>query len=270
MNTFIFSILLIIIIMTDGFSQSEKIFGYYLELQKGDTVFAFSQTTLKLDPNINSKTISSLAMGDTLIVDSIYAERNFGTIVKPEFYKVKSGSKEGFIERSDVSICKLQMESGFLLANQFSFSDTSDILRLKVADNLVTKNIYDLNLIGHEYSIFITDNKGLDGISNIISIDYFSEACGMEGGITFLTWDKEKLVELIHLSSVSEAGIFYFNEKLIFPNDSDGLPKKIIYQSEHGETIDESYRWWKSTKEERDHDWINKKVDPPFRSKHGE
>jgi hypothetical protein len=252
------------------FSQDEKVFGEYFQLQKGDTVFALNKCLLKSRPDVNSKHIEKLNVGDLLIIDSVCTNFKSETFVRPKFYRVRRNLKTGFIEQRNVAICKLNTNSpqNFFLMNQYSFSDTlPDSLKIVFARNGIPETSYIQKLHGQAYSITLTNNRGLDSIANLIQINYYAEACGEEGGATLLFWDNQKINELISLSSVSDAGVFYSSEMIIFPKDSGGIDGKIIYQIEIGETIDESTNWWKMTKEEREHSWTNKQVQPAFRSK---
>ncbi len=270
MKTAYLIIILILIQPSLGLSQNEKIFGDYFQLQKGDTVFTLNKCLLKSKPDINSKNIEKFNLGELIVIDSVCTNFTSDTFIRPRFYRVKHNTKTGFIEQSNVAICKLKTKSPqeYFLVNQYSFSDTTpDLLKIVFVKNGVIETTYVQKLIGQAYSILLTDNRGLDSIDNLIQINYFAEACGVEGGVSFLTWDSQKINELISLSSISDAGVFYSSEMIIFPKDSGGIDGKIIYQIESGEAIDESANWWKTTKEEREHSWTNKHVQPAFRSK---
>ncbi|MFN3445839.1 MAG: hypothetical protein ACK44D_08870 [Bacteroidia bacterium] len=252
------------------FSQYEKVFGDYFQLQKGDSVFTFNKCVLKSKPDVNSKNIEKLNLGELLIIDSVCANFNSDTFIRPMFYRVKHHMKTGFIEQRNVSICKLNtnVPQDFFLVNQYSFSDTvPDSLKFIFVKNGIIEVSYIQKLIGQAYSITLTDNRGLDSITNLIQINYYAEACGEEGGVSILTWDTKKITELISLSSISDAGVFYSFETIVLPKDSGGLEGKIIYKIESGEAIDETTNWWKTIKEEREHSWTNKQVQPAFRSK---
>lgn len=270
MKTVKLIIILILIQPTLCFSQDEKVFGDYFQLQKGDTVFTFNKCLLKSRPDANSKNIEKINLGELLIIDSVCTNFKSDTFIRPKFYRVKHNTKTGFIEQRNVSICKLKTNSlqDFFLVNQHSFSDTiPDSLKFIFVKNGIIETSYIQRLIGQAYSIMLTDSRGLDSIANLIQINYFAEACGEEGGVSFLTWDTKKISELISLSSISDAGVFYSSETIILPKDSGGIEGKIIYQIENGEAIDETTNWWKTTKEEREHIWTNKQVQPAFRSK---
>lgn len=251
------------------FAQYDKVFGDYFQLQKGDTVFTFNNCALKSSVDSKSKNIEKLSIGELLIIDSVYLNSKYDTFQPQKYYRVKHKMKAGYIEQHNVSICKLSTKNPqeFFLVNQYSFSDTvPDSLKFVYVKNGKVETSYIESLIGNAYSIELTENRGLDSIANLIQINYYAEACGLEGGITLLTWDEKKINELISLSSVSDGGVFYSAETIVLPNDTGGIRGKIIYKIETGEVIDEITNWWKIVKEEREHQWINKVVYPAFRS----
>lgn len=80
--------------------------------------------------------------------------------------------------------------------------------------------------------------RGLNGIRNVIAIEHWAESCGAEGGTTYLTFDAQLqpsfgnkngvvdieqshgLVKLGDFSSVSDGGVFFYGETLVFPADT--------------------------------------------------
>jgi hypothetical protein len=145
MKTVQLIIILLLVQPTFCFSQDEKVFGDYFQLQKGDTVFAFNKCVLKSRPDRNSKNIEKLNLGELLIIDSVCTNFKSDTFVRPKFYRVKRNLKIGFIEQRNVSICKLNTKSpqDFFLVNQYSFSDTlPDSLKIVFVKNGITETSY--------------------------------------------------------------------------------------------------------------------------------
>lgn len=265
--------LLILIISMRGYCQVDKVFGNYMPLQKGDTVYCFEPCWLKAKPDVKASNLTKVHLGELLVIDSVYYATQVDQELRPSFYRVKYQKHLGFITPNYVSIGKLvtRFPDEYFLVNQWLFSDTAaNELKWCFIKNGRIEHCYFQKLIGNAYSISLTNHRGLADISHLIQINYYAEACGEEGGISYLTWDNTELNELISLSSISEAGLYFATETLIFPTDSGGIPGKLIYQVESGESVDEASNWWRTTKEVREHQWVNKTVYPAFRSKNAE
>lgn len=99
---------------------------------------------------------------------------------------------------------------------------------------------------GHEFQVNTAtfyieafSDRGIDGIKNMLKIYLYSEACGMDGGEVYLFNDGSKLVKAITLSSVADGGVFWFTEKIKFPDEAYWGENTLVYEREFGEMIDE-------------------------------
>lgn len=103
---------------------------------------------------------------------------------------------------------------------------------------------------------WIYGSRGLMGIRNVIEIEHWAEACGQEGGSTLFTFMEQSeqstgLTKLGDFHCISDGGVFYLMESLIFPADTFsnffapgnlnyqiiGKPNYLIQYNETGEFL---------------------------------
>lgn len=95
----------------------------------------------------------------------------------------------------------------------------------------------------YAFGIQTYDDRGLEGVQSMLQIHFHAEACGVNGGSVYIFHVDDNLLPIADLSSVSEAGLFWFSEHLIFPTDEQGEPGVVFYFREHGEYLDEEMNW---------------------------
>jgi hypothetical protein len=84
----------------------------------------------------------------------------------------------------------------------------------------------------------ILDNMGLSGLQAIYRMGFFGEACGIPTNYHYVGWTGSGFVDLPGKSNVSDAGVFYHEEKLLFPSEH-GLDQSLIIKDiVVGEVID--------------------------------
>lgn len=246
---------------------SVQYFGYETNIEQDDTLFAFNSIDLKLYPNNKSTNIAKIKMGDVLLIDtslsdhSIFVKKNKNKFIKVRFY-----NQVGYVKISHISICNKNIYQKAKLLIQQSIIDSYKIeLNIIVYKENETLAKLKHTLYGNMFLLNVTNNKGLDGIKNIIEVDLVSEACGMNGGIDYITWDGLKLKELFSLTSSSDFGIFSFDESVIFPSDSLGVENSILYKVEYAEADEDHNEWYKTVTYNRKYKWEGKKLIPKFK-----
>jgi hypothetical protein len=65
----------------------------------------------------------------------------------------------------------------------------------------------------------ILDNMGLTGLQAIYRIGFFSESCGVPTAPHYIGWTDTEFLDLPGKGNVSDAAIFYQEEKLLFPSE---------------------------------------------------
>jgi Bacterial SH3 domain len=72
------------------------------------------------------------------------------------------------------------------------------------------------------------DNKGIQGIENVLMIDYAAEYCGGASGLFCFFYVDKKIYLAKELKEGFDAP-YYHSEKLIFPKDECGLPNRVLW-----------------------------------------
>jgi len=260
------------------------LFCSYCDIEPGDTFYVSNSTTvLKSKPTDNSKTLSTLKIGEMLIVSKTSesklngkngvtiqnssTENRYKTENPIAFLPVSHQGKTGFVPTYALGIAKLQTQvpqTYFLVKSNFMGSTTNDSLTfIEVKDNQMV-NEFSTRIFGSLISISVNGNAGLDSVTHLLRIDYYSEACGDESGMTYFTWTPQDLKLLGHLAASADIGIQY-GEAFYFPSDVGGAPGKIIFRAETFEVFDETTNWTRRSVEERVYTWSNGYLTPSFK-----
>lgn len=80
---------------------------------------------------------------------------------------------------------------------------------------------------GYSISLKLHDNLGLAGLDRIVSINNDYGACGFPRGNIWIGFAAGKLYYLGIDSSVSEAGVFHYEEQMIFPSQDRTLKGEV-------------------------------------------
>lgn len=86
----------------------------------------------------------------------------------------------------------------------------------------------------------VLGDMGLDGIKSIFRIYFSGEACGIPTDYYYFGWTGTELLTLPGKTMVSDAGVFYYEEKLFFPSETGGQPGKIVKVTEREEVLEET------------------------------
>ena len=209
---------------------------------------------LRKEPNTNSEVVSLLKIASEVIIVEKSPQKQLYNGYLHNWYKVKYENNEGFILGGLLSLDSKEIDDSIYLVTLKKEKDETYIsVRVVNGNNDYIENNSKLKTT--TFTIKAYDNKGVDAIKNIIFIDYIAEACGVEGGGYYLFNNGTSLVKSIELSSISEAGLFWFKEDVVFPSDKGGQKGKIILKREGGEIIDEESNHTKVTLETKEFRW---------------
>ncbi len=286
MIRFFFVFILWTISSIPAHAQTVKyLFCSYCDIEPGDTFYvAKSTATLKSKPLDNSKPLASLSLGEMVIVTPIspfkstgkgsgtYPNSSLETRYKTEnsldFLPVTYQGKSGYIATSALGIAKLHTQvpkTYFIVKSNFMGSTTNDSLTIfEISDNQIV-NEYSTLIFGSLISISVNGNAGLDSVTHLLRIDYYSEACGDESGMTYFTWNPQDLKLLGHLAASADPESQY-GEAFYFPSDVGGTPGKVIFRAETYEIFDETTNWTRRSVEERVFTWSQGYLTPAFKS----
>ena len=260
-------VIILLLVTNFSFSQETKYHSPYVNFISGEYYYLFgNDVKFRSLPDTNSDVIELLNIGTEIqIVEKTNETLNYNGIESP-FYKVKYNNKIGYILGGLISLEKRSVNNSKYV---FSFKKNDDNLSL-IIRHINEKNEFTESvsrLTTHEFSIEIYDNKGIDGIDNILFINYLAEACGIDGGGIFFFQTENELKKVFKITQVSDAGVYWLMENLIFPTDENGIKGKILFTSEQGEYLDESTNWIEIKKTSRELEWINGEILPKLNAK---
>ncbi|PIB39343.1 SH3 domain-containing protein [Maribacter sp. 4G9] len=246
----ILSILTILTICLSTKAQ-EKVHCIYDDcgFEPGQTVYLFGdQVQLREAPTTNSKVLKTLSIGSPLVIQEKHENSWPYKGVDHPFYKVTYKGVTGYVLGGLISLEKKVINDVVHLFGRSKAGDEDYLLirSLKDDGSFTEKST---RLANGQFYLSALGSKGLPNVEGVLFVDYLAEACGVEGGGIYLFQQEGALHQVARLSQVSDAGVYYFWEEFIFPDDAHGIPGKIRYKKEMGENLDESAHWKKTSKE---------------------
>lgn len=220
--------------------------SYLLEhhqYEKGSTQYLFGDhVVLRESPSKEARSIDTLVTGAAVkIVEQSETYTRYGGMDWP-WYKVKAGKKTGYVLGALISFPIEQDFAGrYLVSMKHDEEKATALYRYLTEDGQLLQGEADLNT--WKFNVEVSNNHGIEGLESMLYIDYYAEACGVDGGGIYIFNDGRNLSEAIQLSSVVEAGLFWYSEELIFPDDEKGMEGAIVFRREHGEIMDEEMNW---------------------------
>ncbi len=240
-----------------NYTEDQEVFLY------GDNV------KLREFPNTNSEILKLLPIGEKVIIKKITdVQYEYNGISSP-WYLVNYNNIEGYIVGGLISL-KKQKSSYY--TNAFyvysmskeikdEYSETYINIRF-IKDNKVNSEI-KIKLFGNgEFEILISDNKGLENVKDIIVIDNYSGACGIDGGKSYIIYNGKDLIHMANTSEIGDGGIYHYESYFTFPSEKGGKKGVIVYNQENGEMKDEKTDWYITTSQQRNLIWDGKKLIP--------
>ncbi|AUP80021.1 SH3 domain-containing protein [Flavivirga eckloniae] len=235
----------------------------YERLEEGAYYYLFGDNVkFRTEPNTDSEVIALLKIGTKIQIDYNTKETMMYNGLESPFYKIKYGDKTGYVLGGLISLEKRERgDSQFFFTYKKEGESYATIVRYF---NETTSEIVDttVQLATSMFSIELYNNRGVSGVDNIVFINYLAEACGVNGGGIYLFQFDNKLKKVFDLSKVSEAGLFWTSEKLIFPKDEKGIEGKIVYQRETQNYLDENTNWTELERVSRELEWNGDEILP--------
>lgn len=228
-----------------AYGQSEE--DYYLieqhTFEKGSTQYLFGdRVVLRSGPTKESNSLDTLSIGSAVkIIEQTDQYSEMGGMQWP-WYKVKAGKKTGYVLAGLISFpSEATLGGRYLVSMRRTEEQAFARYRFLKEDGEFLEGESQLNT--WKFEIEVHDNRGVDGLQNMLYLDYFAEACGIDGGGIYIFNDGNSLIEAIRVSRVADGGAFWYTEELIFPTDEEGLEGIIQYRRESGESMDDEMNW---------------------------
>ena len=258
--------LILLLLLTTSFSFCQEIVYHnpFLDLKSGEHYYLHgNDVKFRKLPNTSSEVIDLLKIGSKIeIIEKSKKTLLYNGIESP-FYKVKFKNKIGYILGGLISIEKKETENfKYFFAFKRNSGPFSFSLMIRFLNKSLELKEKELKLGNENFTIELYNNKGIEGIENILFINYFAQSCGARGGGVYYFGFENELKKVFEITVFSDSGISWFSEKLIFPNEENGVKDKIVYQRESGISEDEETNWVEIKKTSRELKWENGEITP--------
>ncbi len=197
------------------------------------------QVILRKSPSTDSEKLKTIPINTEVTVLEVATESIQVYGLDHPWIRVSYEGVEGYIV------------SGFLALRSIKLADGSDLLytrskgegkneELQVSMRIVSDGVYkELGTYptpNSSFDVTLHDGKGLTAVNHVVQIDFLSEACGEEGGRSYLLLLQDGTVNYLGVfSSVGDGGVYHVSEDLTFPFDGGGKHDCIIFNGEEGE-----------------------------------
>src|SRR5690606_12327387 len=163
----------------------------YFKFSHGSTEQIFANDVkFRKGPDTNSEVIGLLKIGEKIkIIEQTVLSQEFDGI-QSNWYEIECNGKTGYVLGALISMRNLTTAYNKNLYLQIKSDENGRItikIRHKLNETEHKENTF--GLIGYEFSIDLLANNGLQNVKDIIAINYLAEACGVEGGVSYIFWD---------------------------------------------------------------------------------
>ncbi len=260
-------ILIVVVFITHfALAQSIAYHSPYADFQNGVKYYLFGDNVqFRNRPNLTSDVLALLKIGTAItVIDKTDKTVPYNGIAS-HFYKVQYGDQIGYVLGGLLSLEKKENNTHqFYFTYQKSEEQYSIIIRSLQKGGEINEATTLLQT--NRFLIELHDDRGVNGVDSILYISYISESCGVdEGGIYYFQTNNE-LKKVFEVAEISDAGIYWFAESLIFPEDKNGVPNKIVYTKEREEYMNEEANWVEIHKTIRELEWKDGQILPKITS----
>ena len=225
--------------------ENTRILSTYYEFKQGSTEMLYGdKVVFRKFPSASSEPIDTLSIGDEIKIIERMDETMSLNGRESHWYKVKNGKKTGYVLGGLIALDHKEINGDTYLVI-LSGDELNFFARVRIVKKDGSYYGHESRINTNSFFIEVFDNRGIDSIENILCINLFAEACGVDGGEVYLFNDGSRLIEAISLVRVADGGSYWFNESLTFPSDEIGYGW-ITYKRESGEALNEDMEWSRS------------------------
>ncbi|MFB9052487.1 SH3 domain-containing protein [Formosa undariae] len=247
--------LLILFISCLSYGQEIDYSNTYSDFENGKNYFMFGDNVaFRAAPDTASKAIDVLHIGSEIKILEKSEQTVLYNGIASNYYKVNYNGKVGYVLGGLISLGKKEKGTSKYFYT-YGKKDDSYYIIIRHLNETLDINEVTSALSTQTFSLEIYDNKGIENIGNIIFVNYLAEACGVEGGGIYFFESHGVMKKVFTISQISDAGVYWFHEELIFPNDTDGVQGKIVYKKEYGTYQDEATNWVEVNTVSRELQW---------------
>lgn len=241
-----------------------------------DTAYVFADVAyLRDNPSLKGAILDSLTVGSKVLIKS-QAYNN--TLIKDFYapwykveYTIGKQKHSGFIWLGLLALGTNKDQQGQLWMYGFNkYPNRSNdeghlaLCEIKVLDaslQLLSKTSLLIEKGGQTFTESkLLNNMGLANLQAIYRIGFLGEACGIASNHYYMGWTGTEFLRLPEKSKVSDAGVSYHEEKLIFPSEHKLDAALIIKDITEGEVVDPDQKnlTFKETKKREKYIWNGK------------
>jgi len=234
------------------------------------TVFA-AKAYVREQPNLKAAIVDSLSIGNIVTITSPPFKgntiKNFYAPWHEITYAENGIKKIGFIWLGLLALGKLSASDGSQYIYGFErLTENSDgqnlfstgVKMLDAKGGFLAEHTYPFTYSGQTFAQSkLLPAMGLQNVKQILRMEFLGEACGIPSEYYYMAWTGKQLIDLPSRYSVADAGIYYYDEKMLFPSEH-GKNNQIIYKYiEEGEALDDHAENanFKITKKQEEFQW---------------
>ena len=226
------------------------------------------QVKLRAGPNTDSEVRDLLDIGMGVKIIERNPRTQIYNGIESHWYKVAIQGEEGYILGGLIALDHVIMGEAVYLV---SLGKEGDVLKGQVrvireeGSRAYEEIAVNFPVESYLFQIEGKEIRGIDGVNNAILIDFVAEACGVNGGGSYIFDTGEKLIEAFRFIEASDAGVYSVTETLIFPDDQGGKEGTVIFKRVVWELKDEETNWEETVSTEREIQWIGNQFFPKIR-----
>ncbi|WP_298542957.1 hypothetical protein [uncultured Aquimarina sp.] len=233
----------------------------------GDEVHMFGDNVKLRDaPNTDSQTLALLPIDSKAIVLAVEDSLHEYKGISMPWYKVECGDKIGYVVGGLFSFTRYNSKTGndtYFIYGLEKDAEGSTYATIRAVRDQKMQSEQKVRIFGNgAFEVKHYDNKGVEQMDDIIVIDNYSEACGIDGGKSYVVYSGGQLIHMANTSEIGDGGLYHYHSDFIFPSDPQGMPNIIIYKQENGEMKDEETDWYVTTSQQRNLTWDGEKLQP--------
>lgn len=222
------------------------------------TMMVFSNSAyIRSDADISSPVLDSLSIGDTVVVikqtKQFNAVRNIYAPWAQIKYIKNKGRQTGFIWMGLLAVGFEKNDKNTFLYGIERMEQTTPAVEYSsgLSYNIQLKALNEGKLVATKewklkdeesmsYSeMKLLGNAKLENVQEVVRIMFGGEACGIPSNFYYEGFSGTAFLDLPGKMNVGDAGVFYHEETLLFPNETGGQPGKIIRLTKEEEVLEE-------------------------------
>lgn len=229
-----------------AFAQETEALGIHNYFSEGDTVVLSNKGYIRAESSQNSKVIDQLPVGYTMYISEPLEDEwengavihNLKAVYYPVRYEKQGQWKSGYVwggliaQAHSVDKNGNRYIFGLRSFNEVNNEVTVAVMYIDGNTQGIHEQLFSYSF-GYQtgYESKVIGNMGLSNLNQLFRVGFLGEACGIYTTYHYYGWNGEQFIELPSKNSVGDAGIFYYSENMLFPNEHKIGKNLIIIES---------------------------------------